>query len=55
MDRDRGGFATRAGIEFGEDGTDVVINGLRRNEKAVTDLAVAEPIGDKREDLAAGL
>ena len=50
MDGYRGGFGARAGIELGEDGTDVVVNRLRRYEQAVGDLAVAQPVGDERED-----
>src|SRR4029079_17327717 len=45
-----GGFGARAGFELGEDGSDVMVNRLRRYEQAIGDLAVAQPVGDERED-----
>src|SRR5262245_62195998 len=50
MDVYGNGFGARAGFELGENGTHVVVNRLCRYEKAVGDLAVAQPIGDERED-----
>ena len=44
------GLGAGAGVELGEDRTDVVVNRLRRDEQAVGDLAVAQPVGNERED-----
>ena len=50
MEGDRDGFGARACVELGEDGGDVVFNRLRRDEEAVGDLIVAQPVGHQDKD-----
>src|SRR3954462_9661904 len=47
----RRGLATRPDPELGEDRRDVVLDGLARQEQPLRDVAIAQALGDQREDI----
>ena len=51
LDRSRRRFAARPGTELAQDGRDVVVDRLGREEQALGDVAVAQAVRDQLEDL----
>src|SRR3954454_15683179 len=47
----RRGLAARPDPELGEDRRDVVLDGLARQEQPLRDVAIAQALGDQREDI----